>query len=425
MKSDLDAYLEQAGVEGLVVLGGTVNNPALVYFTGRAHLGEAILARRRGAPPVLYCYSMEREEAARTGLRTEVLEWHSLMQEAADDTHEATALGLERALRENDLTGRVHICGTADAGVTLDIFHRLKRRLPSLEPVAFETTQSPLFRARATKDDAELQRIRRTGELTTEVVGWVADFLTTHAVKDGVLVNRDGQPLRIGDVRRRIQLWLAERDLENPEGTIFAIGHDAGVPHSIGRDDDPIPLGQPIVFDIFPCGAGGGYFYDFTRTWCLDHAGDELLRLHEDVSEAYHLAMQRARPGADCRQLQLAVCEFFEGRGHPTVLGHPGTTEGYVHSLGHGLGLAVHESPFFRMTQGSTDRLQAGHVVTIEPGLYYPDQNLGVRLEDTVVIHEDGPQVIAPYPLDLVLPMQGKRRGQASDPSKTKADRAG
>jgi Xaa-Pro aminopeptidase len=86
---------------------------------------------------------------------------------------------------------------------------------------------------------------------------------------------------------------------------------------------------------------------------------------------------------------------------------NPGTQEGYVHSLGHGVGLNLHERPFFRMTSNGDERLDANVVVTIEPGLYYPERGMGVRLEDTVWVRPDGRmEILAPYPLDLILPLR-------------------
>ena len=131
---------------------------------------------------------------------------------------------------------------------------------------------SPIQLARQTKTDAEIEHIRKMGQLTVEVVGRTADFLTAQRLKDNVLVDEDGNPVTIADVKQRINYWLAELGADNPEETIFSLGHVAGVPHNTGNPEDILRAGVPIVFDIFPCEKGGGYFYDFTRTWCLDHA---------------------------------------------------------------------------------------------------------------------------------------------------------
>ncbi len=160
----------------------------------------------------------------------------------------------------------------------------------------------------------------------------------------------DGEPLTIGEVKKRINLWLARSGADNPEGTIFAIGRDAGVPHSTGAASDLLRLGQTIVFDIFPCETGGGYHYDFTRTWCLGYAPDEVLKLYEDVHFVYNQVMANLRPAAHFRDSQALAFSLFEARGHPTIQSNPETQEGFVHRLGHGLGLYVHELP----TSGAT-----------------------------------------------------------------------
>jgi len=260
----------------------------------------------------------------------------------------------------------------------------------------------------ATKDAVEAERIRKMGQATTAVVGQVAEFLTSQRVRDGILVDSEGVPLTIGDVKAKINLWLAERGADNPQGTIFAIGRDAGIPHSSGQVGDLLRLGQTIVFDIFPCEAGGGYYYDFTRTWCLGYAPDVVQALYEDVHFAYSQVMNKLEVGAMFKAYQELTCDIFETRGHPTVRENPKTQEGYVHSVGHGLGLHVHERPVSGTNSTDGDRLAPGVVVTIEPGLYYPDKGMGVRLEDTVWVNPAGGiEILATFPLDLVLPVKG------------------
>jgi Xaa-Pro aminopeptidase len=264
-----------------------------------------------------------------------------------------------------------------------------------------------MLEAMATKDEAEINRIRQMGVITTGVVGQVADFLTSHRVKDGVLVKSDRQPLTIGDVKSRINLWLAEKGVENPHGTIFAIGRDAGVPHSTGNPDDVINLGKTIIFDIFPCEAGGGYHYDFTRTWCLGYAPDEAQALYEDVYSVYQTIMSELEVNTPFKDYQDRTCELYKALGHPTIKEDPSIEEGYVHSLGHGVGLQVHEAPWSGTGATEKDVLAPGIVATIEPGLYYPSRGMGCRLEDTITVSQDGEfEVLAEFPLDLVLPVK-------------------
>ncbi len=410
MREDLDALLEAQGLQALVALGPTRHNPAMVYLTGGAHLTDAILVKRRGEAPVLFYNPMERDEAAKTGLPTQDLSTayplKPYLAQAQGDRTLARALRFRDLLRDLEITqGRVGLAGRVEIGPAYDLFARLQHLNPDLQWVS---GHEALLAARKTKSAAEIERIRRMGQVTTRVVGRVADYLSSHRAQNGWLVDAEGQPITIGQVKRLINLWLAEEGAENPEGTIFAQGYDAGVPHSTGNPEAPLRLGEPIVFDIFPCEAGGGYFYDFTRTWCLGYAPDEAQALYEDVLQVYRQIRAEMQVGARCRDYQRRTCALFEARGHPTVCREAHTKVGYVHSLGHGLGLAVHEAPWFGATASEEDRLEPGVVVTIEPGLYYPERRLGCRLEDTLAVTEKGFEVLAEFPLDLVIPV---RRG--------------
>ncbi len=410
MKSDLDALMEARDLDALLVTGAAFHNPPMVYLTGGAHLTQAELIKVRGEPPVLFYNPMERDEAARTGLRSYNLADYpleELTKQASGNASKAMVLRYQRML--NDLgirSGRLAIYGRTDASRAYTTFTLLQKIMPELTIIG-EIEDSPLFSAMTTKDAGEVERIRAMGKITTQVVGRAADFLSSQRARAGVLVNQDGNPLRIGDIKRLINLWLAELGAENPEETIFAIGKDAGVPHSTGTPTDLLRLGETIVFDIFPCEAGGGYFYDFTRTWCLGFASDAAQALYEDVLGVYHQIMDELEAGAQCRAYQRRACELFEARGHATILSNPQTLEGYVHGLGHGIGLNIHERPWFGRNASENDRLDPGVVVTIEPGLYYPERGLGVRLENSVWVRPDGKmEVLADYPMDLVLPVR-------------------
>ena len=215
------------------------------------------------------------------------------------------------------------------------------------------------------------------------------------------------EPLTIGEVKLRINRWLADAGADNPEGTIFAIGYDAAIPHSTGTASDFLRLGQTIVFDIFPSEPGGGYFYDFTRTWCLGYAPDEIWKLYEDVQFVFQTILANMQAGTSTRQHMEHACQLFEARGYPTQLIQPQTQRGFVHGLGHGLGLHIHENPRMGLQTSPEEILQPGAVVTLEPGLYEPEQKMGVRIEDTIWIRQDGqPEILAEFPYDLVLPVK-------------------
>ncbi len=412
MKQDLDRLMAEQNIDALLITGPAQHNPFMYYMTGGVHITQGDLVKKRGEKGTLFYNPMEREEAAHTGLDTKSMNDYSmkeLLKETGGDLINARARRYQLMLQDLEITsGKIALYGKADLGEGYATFRELQKLMPDIELFG-EASDSLLLKAMATKDADEIQRMREMGKITTTVVGRVAEYLQSQNVTNEVLVNELGVPITVGDVKGKINLWLAELGAENPEGTIFAIGHDAGVPHSTGTASDVMRLGQTIVFDIFPCEAGGGYYYDFTRTWSLGYATDEAQSLYDDVYQVYQQIMAELKVDTQCQQYQDRTCELFEERGHPTVKSDPKTLNGYVHSVGHGLGLHVHERPWFGRGASEDDVMARGVVVTIEPGLYYPDENMGCRLEDTVYVTPEGEmEILADYPLDLVLPIKGK-----------------
>jgi Xaa-Pro aminopeptidase len=410
MKTDIDALMQTNQIGALLVTGPVKHNPFMVYLTGGGHITNADLIKKAGQPAVLFHGPMERDEAAKTGLITRSYSLYpaaDFLKEAEGDRTLAAALRYQRMLQDTGVTsGRIALFGRTELGAgyahdpgfaEIDARHRagwLGRR---------ESAAAGYGDQRFRRDRAHSAR----GCYHHQSCRQVADFITGLKVKDNFVVWPDGRPLTIGEVKRRINLWLMENGADNPEDTIFAIGRDAGVPHSSGNPADFLRLGQTIVFDIFPCEAGGGYFYDFTRTWCLGFAPDEELNLYENVLSVFQRVQAELKVNEPFSHYQTRTCQLFEDMGHPTVMTNPSTESGYVHSLGHGLGLHVHESPSSGWNASPQDILRPGSVVTIEPGLYYPERGMGVRLEDTVAVMPDGSfETLADFPLDLVLPMK-------------------
>jgi len=155
-----------------------------------------------------------------------------------------------------------------------------------------------------------------------------------------------------------------------------------------------------IVCDLFPQDLESGCFADMTRTFTVGTPDPEIATWHAQTQEALELCRGLVRPGADGAALWRAVCSFYEHLGHPTGQSKPEGTvlrEGFHHGLGHGVGLEVHEAP---VLSKAGHELVAGDVITLEPGLYRHGFG-GVRLEDTVVVTEDGCQTITDFPYGL------------------------
>jgi Xaa-Pro aminopeptidase len=410
MKKDIDRFMQENNVDALWISGTMYSNPDMVYFTGIHHATQVDLFKIRGKEPIAFHFvDMEREEAQRSGLDIHAYDekypLNEYLEKTGNKLQEAVVLRVRDVLTDIGLAeSRVAVSGWGNLASSWALLNQLRELLPNLELVSFPQN-SPIRMARMTKTPEEAEHMRAMGKLTTIVVGRVAELLSTSPVRDEVLLNRDGDPLTIGQVKQLINLWLAELGAENPEETIFSIGRDAGVPHSTGNPSDTLRLGQPIVFDIFPCEKGGGYFYDFTRTWCIGYAPEEVQKLYEQVLQVHHQIIAELKPQTPFKHYQTRTCQLFEEMGHETVLHKPQLAEGYVHSIGHGLGLDVHENPFSGFSASEEDNLVPGSVFTVEPGLYYPSKNVGVRIEDTVYLNPQGKfEVLADFPYDLVLP---------------------
>lgn len=407
MKTEVDALMQQQNIDYLLVTGSGRHNPFMVYLTGGGHFSEADLIKKRGEEGVLFHSPIERDEAARTGLATRSFADYpinELLKESGGDFSVAFARRYQRIFEDLGISkGRVAIFGQTDLGRGYAIFRKLAEMLPDVEFVGLQS-ENLLMRAMATKSYDEVERIRRVGAITAQVVARTADFLSQHRARDGMLVQSNGEALTIGDVRRQVRLWLAEADVEVPVGMIFSIGYDSAVPHSCGNPQDVLKLGETIIFDIYPSEAGGGYFYDMTRTWCLGYATDEALELYAHVLQVMECIEREITANVLFKEYHQKACELFAAKGHPTILNNPQTEEGYVHSLGHGVGLHIHEKPFSGVLAAPGDVLMPGSVFTLEPGLYYPSRRVGVRVEDTYWMLPNGKiEVLATYPRDLIL----------------------
>ncbi|HLO31305.1 MAG TPA: M24 family metallopeptidase [Anaerolineales bacterium] len=412
MKSDLDALMKARDLDAVLIFGDAEQNPSMYYFVGGGHVSDALLIKKVGKDPVLFHNDMERDEAAKSGLKT--VSFHEFpiadfQEQANGDFQLANALRLQKILSEYGLSGgRMAVYGKTEFSQLFGILMKLAELMPAVKLIGESGMDSTLLRAMETKDDVEVARIRQMGAVTTTVVKMVHDYLTSCDVReDEVLLKEDGYPLTIADVKSKISLWLAERGAVATEGVIFAIGHDAGVPHSLGDPKDLMTLGKTIVFDIFPAEQGGGYFYDFTRTWSLGYATPEAQALFDQVQQIYNKVVDNLDLNASFIDYHRMTCEYFEAKGHKSPLNTKAPLDGYVHSLGHGVGINIHERPWSGLTADEDNILKPGVVITIEPGLYYPEKGMGARIEDTYWVRPDGKmELLADYPYDFVLPMK-------------------
>jgi Xaa-Pro aminopeptidase len=173
--------------------------------------------------------------------------------------------------------------------------------------------------------------------------------------------------------------------------TIVAGGRQACDPHEQGHGT--LRAQEPIILDVFPRSQKTGYFGDITRTVVKGRASEAIRRLYDTVVHGQEMAFGKVSCEARASDIHKAVQTFFESQGYKTGKKN-GRMQGFFHGTGHGLGMEIHEAPRISLT--SNDLLKTGHVVTVEPGLYYPQMG-GVRLEDVVSVTPQGPRNLTKF----------------------------
>jgi Xaa-Pro aminopeptidase len=267
------------------------------------------------------------------------------------------------------LEGRV---GFEDDQMAVRVLEKLKEKLP--EGVEVVAAGGRVEELRRVKDDEELAKIAEASKLADEVWGW--------ALEQGLA----GRPER--EVARATEARIRELGADPSFPAIVAAGPNGALPHAEPGERE-IGRGELVVFDM---GAQlDGYCSDGTRTFATGDPGEEARAVYEVVRQAQEKGLEAIQAGVKGEDVDSAARAVIDGADYGEHFGH---------ALGHGVGLEVHEGP--RLSQRSDDVLAPGEVVTVEPGIYLPG-NLGVRIEDFVVVTDDGLRNLSSLPKELQL----------------------
>lgn len=388
MIDDLDVLMRARGIDALIVPMHESLHAAFRWISRGAKVTRGYAVKRVGRPPLLLSYPMEREEASATGVESRSVHefGYDAIFKAAANPVDAYVVFFDGVLRELGSGRTITFVGN----VPFHLYHGIAEGMERRGWTLFRSGGDDLLQlARKRKEPWEIEMIASVGARTEAVVERVRRMLRQCLVeRDHLLLQ--GEVLTLGHLKQTVSHEIARLGMVEDHETILSQGRDAAVPHSRGDAAAVVRPAVPIVIDIFPADRDSGYFFDLTRTFCVGPIPGELQRVHGDVLAAFELAADKMRAGTPASSYQALVCDFFEARGYATTRSDPSTLTGYVHSLGHGVGLDVHEKPSFSLTPSNRDVIEPGDVLTIEPGLYFPDREIGVRIEDTFVVREDG-----------------------------------
>ncbi|WP_340099886.1 Xaa-Pro peptidase family protein [Salinibaculum salinum] len=386
--STLDTALDEQGVDGYLI--DAASDDSDQYYLSGFDAPDPFLTLYDGEIRLLFARSLEYGRAVEESAATTV-------QRYVDFDHQKK---IEES-GQREAVDRVHAAFLSAHGVdSVAVPPRFPlRTADGLREQGIEVVpdeDGTITEIRATKTEAEVDHIR-TAQRANEAAMERAEHLIASAdVDEEGRLRHDGDVLTSERVKEAIEVALLRHGCALDE-TIVACGREAADPHD--RGSGPLLADEPIIVDIFPRDKSSKYHADMTRTFCRGEPDDTVREWYDLTQQAKEAALAAVEPGATGKTVHDAVCDVYEDAGLPTLRSDERTETGFIHSTGHGVGLDVHELP--RVSPGG-EELQPGHVITIEPGLYDPEVG-GVRIEDFVVVTEDGYENLTDYPEQLVV----------------------
>jgi Xaa-Pro aminopeptidase len=374
----------------LLLYGDTERNAALRHEIPIA-IGDPFLYVQMDGRTFIQASSLERDRLVAVRPDAE------LIDEAELGFHELLDSGISRDEVLLELVSRaVKQIGIKQAIVDFEFPLGMAERLRA-DGIELTVDDEAIKLRRRKKSDAEMAGIRRAQAAAEAGMAAAAALLSRAEPADGKL-RLDGRPLLAEDVRAALREACEANGAPAPPDVIVASVWQ-GTGHDPGRG--PLPAGLPIQIDLWPRDEASGCWADMTRTFVIGgEPADEVRRQEQLVHEVFDRVRAAAKPGVTGRELHAITCDVFEREGYRTQRTGPGDdpSEGFQFSLGHGVGLRVHEDP--SLGQAGHAPLVAGDVIAIEPGLWDRDVG-GVRFEDLLLITDDGCESLTSYPYDL------------------------
>jgi Xaa-Pro aminopeptidase len=359
--------------ETLLMVADSERDANMLYATG-FFAGDPFIYLNFGRRPLIVMSDLEIDRARRQAPQCRAVSLSAYQQKLRRDGVKIP--GFAHVVREM-LRERKTRRATVPDNFPLGLARELKRLGIKLKP------QAGFFPRREFKSADEVRKI--SAALAMAEVGMAEGMEVLRRSKIGR--NRKliyhGLPLTSEKLRAVIDCAILQAS-GLAANTIVAGGRQGCDPHE--RGFGPLRAHEPIILDIFPRSQKTGYFGDITRTVVRGRASEAVKKLYDTVFQGQKIGLQKVSAGTPTKEVHQCILQFFTQRGYFTGKRN-GRMEGFFHGTGHGLGLEIHEAP--RMGATSRGKLKAGQVVTVEPGLYYPEIG-GVRLEDVALVTSNG-----------------------------------
>ncbi len=383
MRGDLDGILAEKGAEALLLYSDSYRNANMFYLTEFLAPDPFIFLKRTDEKPITVVSQMEYPRAQKQSIVKDVrsyLDYNYLQTVKSAKEPQHGAIKFIAKVAEKELGLGTKICVPPDFPViAADVL-----REEGL-------TVNPMFgvveEARETKDIHEVEEIRAVQAVVEEVTSEAIEIIANSDVGSNGTLNFNGETLTVGKIKSFFGSKLLENGILPEEDIIVACGTKSSDPHYAGEPEDKLKANQPIILDIYPRSIQKRYWSDMTRTVVKGRASPKLKQMFETVFEARNASLDAIQAGALGSHVYDVCCDILEKAGYETTRGGKKVTKGMPHSLGHGVGLQIHESP--RINELSTSPLREHNVVTVEPGLYDPHVG-GVRLEDIIEVTKSG-----------------------------------
>lgn len=387
LREELDGILSEKGVEALILYSESYKDANMYYLTRFLAPDRFILLKKIDSDPILVINSMEYPRAQKESIVKDVRSYMDynyleVVKSAKDPKLGSLKFIAKVAEKELGKGAKIYVPPNFPT-IVADILRK--------EGLMIRPLFNVIEKARETKDVDEVDAIKTVQMLAEKAASEAVELIAnTEVDTHQTLVSRiDGkkQPLTVKRVKSLVGHKFIDQGIVNEEELILACGPRGADPHYKGNPEDILKANRPIIMDIFPRSEQKRYWSDMTRTIVKGKASGEVTKMFDAVSEAKNASIDALRDGVIGSDVNDVCCNILEKAGYKTIRGGKRVEKGFIHGLGHGVGLQIHEGP--TLSELYRFPLKEHNIITVEPGLYDPTIG-GVRIEDIVEVTKSG-----------------------------------